>query len=294
MKYIMLILFALSMQTAFAATAPAKPVTTPTPAVAPTPAPAPPSQPKTDFPAALTPPPEDTTLSANTPGYVIIRPKDQVTFSSETAASVSNIAVKESSSFQKGDTLLELDCRLPKAELKKVQAQQAAAKVARDAAKKLQSYGAISDFEVVKAVSDEQIANAEVDKLNAIVDKCVIKAPFNGSVSEVMVHEHESVKPGDPLVKIVNTENLEFEMQIPSCWLSSLHLGSTFKVHINETNKDIPAEITKVNPEIEPISQSVKIIATITTPDPTLLPGMSGQAVFSPGQLGQCTQSKTQ
>lgn len=246
-----------------------------------------------DLPASLPAPPTDNLLAVtNTPEYVVIKPDDEVTFSSETAAVVANVAVKEGSQFQRGDILLELDCRIQQAELKKALAQQTETTMAQKSAKKLQSYGSLSDFELAKANADAESANADVDKLRAIVDKCVIKAPFSGSVADVMVHAHESVKPGDPLLQIVNVENLKFEVQIPSAWLSWLHIGSVFSVHINETNQWVSAKITKINPQIEPVSQSVKIIATIDPKNPSLLPGMSGQANFPENPLHK-NQSNT-
>lgn len=239
------------------------------------------SSPMHDFPASLPSPADNLLLTGgNTPEYVIIRPSDQATFSSETAAVVANILVREGSRFQEGDILLQLDCRLQQADLNKALAQQTEAKIAEQSAKKLKQYGSLSEFEFVKASSGAAIANAEVDKLRAVVEKCIIKAPFNGSVADIMVHAHESVKPGDPLLKIVSTDKLEFELQIPSLWLAWLHVGSIFYVHLNENNKVIPAKITKINPQIEPVSQSVKIIGTITPSNPALLPGMSGQAIF--------------
>jgi membrane fusion protein (multidrug efflux system) len=217
----------------------------------------------------------------NTPEYVIIRPSDQATFSSETAAEISTVPFKEGASFHKGDILLEFDCRYQKAELKKALAQQTESAMASRSAEKLVQYGSISKFEVVKAQSEEQMANADVDKLRATVDKCTIRAPYTGAVANVIVHPDESVKPGDPLLKIVNTEYLEFEIQIPSVWLSWLHVGSMFNVRLNEIKKTITAKVTMIDPEIEPVSQSVKIIAVITPSDPKLLPGMSGQAIFT-------------
>ncbi len=236
-----------------------------------------------EFPATLPAPPADITTATQveyTPEYVVIKSSDQATFSSETAASVSNIPVKEGSTFQAGDILLQLDCRLQQAELKKALAVQSTTKMAKNAAIKLKSYGSISEFELVKATSDAEAADADVDKLRTIVEKCTIKAPFNGSVTDISVHSHESVKPGDPLLKIVSTENLELEIQVPSAWLAWLHVGSMFDVHLNDNNKKIMAKVTRIDPQIEPVSQSVKIIGTIITTNANLLPGMSGQAVF--------------
>lgn len=223
----------------------------------------------------------DVTTIGNTPEYVIIRSNNQITFSSETTSSVAKIWVKEGSRFVKNDILLELDCRIQQAELSKAVAQQRATNLAEASAQKLKKYDSISDFELVKADADAKIADAEVSKLKAIVEKCTIKAPFNGAVADLMVHDFETVRQGDPLLKIISMDNLEFDIQIPSVWLKWLHVGSIVNVHINEIQKNITATINRINPLIEPISQTVKIIAAISPTDTAaLLPGMSGQASF--------------
>lgn len=219
---------------------------------------------------------------ANTslPEYVVIQASDQVTFSSETSASVATISVKEGSTFHKGDVLILLDCRVQEADLKKAQSQQEVSNLGYISAKKLKGYGAISDLEFLQAKSQRDMANADVEKLSAIVEKCTLKAPFNGSVAKMMVHMHETVKPGDPLLKIVSTDNLDLVLQVPSQWLEWLHTGTPFNVHVNELNKNIGATITKISPEIDSVSQTVKIIGKQVDPEPSLLPGMSGQASF--------------
>lgn len=216
----------------------------------------------------------------NTPEYVIIRSSEETMFSSETNGQIISLPVKEGSSFNKGDTLLKLDCRLQEAELAKAKADQEATSKAFESARKLKTYGSISEFEYVKAKSEADAANADVQKLKVIVEKCNIIAPFNGGVAEIKAHLYETVKQGDPLLKVVNTDNLTFEVQVPSQWLLWLKIGSDFSVYINDINKTIPAKITFINPEIEPISQTVKIVGLITPANPVLRPGMTGQAVF--------------
>lgn len=223
---------------------------------------------------------DDMRQSSTLPEYVVIQPSDEATFSSETSASVETIAVKEGSTFHKGDTLIRLDCRVQDAELKKAKAQQDVSNMAFTSAKKLKSYGSISDLEFLQAQAQKDMANADVDKLASIVEKCTIDAPFNGAVAKLMVHQFETVKPGDPLLKVISIDNLDFIVQIPSAWLEWLHTGSIFTVHVNELGKVVPVRVTKINPEIDSVSQTVKIIAKQTDPDPTLLPGMSGQASF--------------
>lgn len=218
--------------------------------------------------------------SLTTPKYLVLRSTDQVTFSSELSASVADIFVKEGSRFHKGEVLLKLDCDVQQAELNKSLAQLEEANMAKQSAAKLETYEAISTFELLKAKTDAQEAQADVNKLKAIVEKCTITAPFNGAVAAIMTHRFETVKPGDPLLKIVNTDNLEVSIQVPSPWLAWLHVDSQIKIHINELNRDVNANVVRINPQIEAISQTVKIIAVINQPDSDLLPGMSGVAIF--------------
>jgi membrane fusion protein, multidrug efflux system len=231
-------------------------------------------------------------LESKTPEYVILQPIDEATFSSETTASVDRLFVKEGSYFRSGDILLELDCRVQKAELQRAVAQSREAEMALKSALKLKSYGSISEYELVKAKAEREMVSADVSKLSAIVDKCVIKAPFNGAVAELKVHAHETVKPGDPLIKIVNTDRIIIEMEVPSEWLQWLHINTGFNVHVNEINKTIAARIIRINPKIEPVSQTVKIVGEISDLSDKLLPGMSGQASF-PDKPDHSTKSST-
>lgn len=214
------------------------------------------------------------------PEYVIIRSNEETMFSSETTGQVILLPVKEGSAFNKGDILLKLDCRLQAAELAKAKAEQEATAKALESAKKLKGYGSISEFEYVKAKSEADATNADVQKLQVTVEKCTVIAPFTGSVADIKTHLYETVKPGDPLLKVVNTENLTFEIQVPSQWLTWLHIDSAFNVHINDIDKTIPAKVSLINPEIEPISQTVKIVGVISPTNPLLKPGMTGQAIF--------------
>jgi membrane fusion protein (multidrug efflux system) len=95
-----------------------------------------------------------------------------------------------------------------------------------------------------------------------------------------MVHNLETVKPGDPLLKIVGTDNLEVSIQVPSHWLRWLKIGTPFFIHINEINQKVNAQIIRTDPEIESVSQTIKLTGRITEQNSELLPGMSGQAIF--------------
>lgn len=214
------------------------------------------------------------------PEYAIIRANDETTFSSETVGTIIGLFVKSGSYFKKGDVLLQIDCRLQQADYKKAHAEQVAANKALQSARRLEKYGLISELEYIKAQSISDGADADAAKLAAIVERCRIVAPFTGGVVEVKAHLYETVKPGDALLKVTNIDNLFVEVQVPSHWLSWLHIQSPIEVHVNDINKTILARVTYINPEIDPISETVKIVGEINPPISNLRPGMTGQALF--------------
>jgi multidrug efflux pump subunit AcrA (membrane-fusion protein) len=94
------------------------------------------------------------------------------------------------------------------------------------------------------------------------------------------VAEHQYVKQGTELMEILGDRQLEVEMIVPSHNLANLEVGERFQVTVDEVGKSYPAKIITLGAKIDPVSQSLKVIAEIDGQFPELLPGMSGIASF--------------
>jgi hypothetical protein len=53
-------------------------------------------------------------------------------------------------------------------------------------------------------------------------------------------------------------------------------------VHIDETRRTYSARLTRIGARVDPVSQSVKVAATITGKPPELIAGMSGKVLLNP------------
>jgi multidrug efflux pump subunit AcrA (membrane-fusion protein) len=84
------------------------------------------------------------------------------------------------------------------------------------------------------------------------------------------------------MLEALSDKRLELEMIVPSMWLSWLKPGSPLKVAIDETGKTYPATLSRLSGKVDAVSRSVKVYGRIDTQSDTLLPGMSGHAIFSP------------
>jgi multidrug resistance efflux pump len=142
----------------------------------------------------------------------------------------------------------------------------------------LDKRGAIGkmDVEVSKARLDK--AGAEAAALAARIRQCVVRAPFDGRIAGLTVNEHEIPANGKPFLEIVEERAFEIDLIVPSTWLRRIGAGTRFTFAIDETGRSYPAEVLRVGASVDPVSQTVKVIAGFVERDEKVLAGMSGTA----------------
>lgn len=210
----------------------------------------------------------------------IVRSVRNVTIGSELNAKIKEMPFRDGDQFVAGDVLVQFDCTRTQAELDAAIATYNSRRVAHESSIRLLQYKAIGSLNVDQAKYEADKAAADVHNLEAKRDSCKIVAPFRGRVVEKLAHAHELAQPNQPLLKIVEDGTQEFVLMVPSNWLRKVNTGSTFKICIDETGETHDAVVTQVGGSIDPISQSIRMIAEVSAPQLSLSPGMSGTATF--------------
>jgi RND family efflux transporter MFP subunit len=200
--------------------------------------------------------------------------------SSELAARIEDIAVKEMQRFKKGDLLIQFDCSLYEAQEDVVNANANSALIKLKSDEQMLQMRSIGKYELELSISEYEKAKSELRIAELNVERCQIKAPFDGAVEEVVVNTFETIQPQVELMKIIQTDILELEMVVSSEWISWLTIGHPIKVYIDEIQKEFNASISGIGANVDPVSQTIQLKGTITDASPALLPGMSGRVVF--------------
>ena len=204
----------------------------------------------------------------------------EAVLSSELAARIENIAVKEMQRFQKGDLLIQFDCSLYEAQKDVVSANANGALIKLKSDEQMLQMRSIGKYELELSISEYEKAKSELRIAELNVERCQIKAPFDGAVEEVVVNTFETIQPQVELMKIIQTDILELEMVVSSEWISWLKIGHPIKVYIDEIQKEFNASVSGIGANVDPVSQTIQLKGTITNASPALLPGMSGRVVF--------------
>jgi membrane fusion protein, multidrug efflux system len=211
----------------------------------------------------------------------VVRSFETVAVSAELNARITYLPRREGDRFNKGDRLVTFDCRRTIAEHEAAIASFQAQRMSHESQREMLRYQATGTFAVEQSRFEMEKAAADMRGLDAKLSGCTIHAPFDGRVTEKATQVGEIAQPNQPLIKIINEHKLELVLMVPSRWLPVVTDGTLFSVKLDETGESHQARIVQSTGLIDPVSQSARLIAEIVQPSPTVLPGMSGTAVFS-------------
>jgi len=185
--------------------------------------------------------------------------------------------------FKAGALLAKFDCALQEAQLTVLLKEHQTRKVKYDNAAELYKYGAAGKLDVTLAQFEMQQALAETDVMQVRLKYCTIYAPFSGYVTARHSSEYETPQIGQPLYSLQRARSLELSIISPSSWMKWLEKGKNFEFTIDETGEVFQASVIRIGVSVDPVSQTLEIIAKPNS-TPKALTGMSGVAHFKSAQ----------
>lgn len=211
-----------------------------------------------------------------------LAPHRYTTLAAEIGAKINRLPIKEGGAFKARQTLVVFDCSMQQAQLNRARASLSGAETTYKANKRLTELGSVGKVELDVSEAEVMKNRAEVAATSTMLGKCSIAAPFAGRVAEQKVREQQYVQPGQTIMEIIDDSVLEIEFLVPSKWLAWIKPGTKFQVGIDETRKDYPAQVLRIGARVDPVSQSVKLVAAIDGKFPELIAGMSGRVNLTP------------
>jgi RND family efflux transporter MFP subunit len=206
-----------------------------------------------------------------------LAPHRYTTLAAEVGAKINRLPVQEGGSFKAGQSLVSFDCSMQQAQLAKAKAALSGADKTWASNKRLSELNSVGKVELDVSEAEVLKNQAEVSAMGTMLSKCSIAAPFSGRVAEQKVREQQYVQPGQAILDIIDDSVLEIEFLVPSKWLAWVKPGYAFQVNIDETRKSYPAKVQRIGARVDPVSQSVKLVAAISGRFPELITGMSGR-----------------
>ena len=198
-----------------------------------------------------------------------------VTVAAELGGKIVTIDFESGDRVQAGELLVQLDTSTEEAQLRSEEAAVRLARINLDRIRDLLASQSISKSEFDKAEAEFRQATARADNVRAIIDKKTVRAPFAGRLGLRLVNLGQILKEGDPVVTLQTLDPVYVNFSLPQQRLSILATGTTVQVSTDAApGQTFEGIINAVNPEIDPVTRTVRVQATIHNVNETLRPGM--------------------
>ena len=156
--------------------------------------------------------------------------------SSNHAGSLDAINVEQGTEVKSGDVLAEVTSKHAIASYEISHATLKQAEDGYERVKKVHQSGTVADVKMVEIETQLAKARAAAKSSAQSLEECKIKAPFNGTVSEVLVEKGIHVNPGTPILKLVDLSTLEIAIPVPETEIGKIKIGQKAMVDVPALN----------------------------------------------------------
>lgn len=216
---------------------------------------------------------KDTTLTRLLHVSGSLFPQDEITIAPEISGRIKRLFINEGSFVQKGSVLVKLEDAELQAQLSKVKALIDLAEINAKREKELLKGGGTSAELLERADNTVITLQSDFQMLKAAIAKTEIKAPFSGTIGLKEVSEGSFVSPGTKISHLVNSSPIRIECSIPEKYTSLIKKNMKIQFHVYGNEQSFEAKISAINPMIDPISRTTKIIALYANKKEECKPG---------------------
>lgn len=131
--------------------------------------------------------------------------------------------------------------------------------------------------ELATARSRKKITDAEYTEAILNLSYCRINAPFDGRVEEILIREHETVRNGQPVVRIIGDRELLAVVNLPVKFLSKVQGDLSFRFPEGPEGKKVSGRVFEISPRADHRSGTIEVKVLIDNKDGSLTSGMTGE-----------------
>ena len=207
-----------------------------------------------------------------------------VDLSFEVAGRLVEFPARRGESVKKGDVLAKLDDSDYRNKVKDAKAQLDLATSTLDRTKKALELNAVSEEDHAQAKANRDIAKAQLDICRKALDDTVLRARFDGVVSETYADNFDTIGAGARVLKLQDMRELVLDVHVPESYLLRGEPGMAYEMSCTASfdslpGKEYPVEFKEFSTSADPVTQTYRATFTLVPPEEDfmrLLPGMTG------------------
>jgi membrane fusion protein, multidrug efflux system len=220
------------------------------------------------------------------------------------AAYVDTVLVRPGARVKRGEVLATLDCRNASTassaialQARALQERQKAIADEAERTSRLLDGGYASPNEVEQALAQSASEQAQVASQNAVlahsaleVSDCVLRSPFDGEIGDRFADPGAFVRPGSPIVSVVDRSTVRFVADAPEADFRLVAPGTPVRIHVDATEQDLDGTIVRRAPHADTEVRTVHFEVDLPEPDRSVPVDTTAEVRFDYGSPEEAVQ----
>jgi len=197
-----------------------------------------------------------------------------VLLNAEMGGTVIKVHVVEGQRVSAGQVLVSLDASILASNANEIKTQLSYAEYMLKKQEELRNRGVGTEFDYETAKNQVNSLKSRLGSLNTQQGKSTIRAAFPGIIDQVFAKYGQVVGPQNPLVRLVNNNNVNIVADISEKHFSAIKVGTAIEVSFpNYRDTTLNLVVNNVGQYIEPVNRTFNIKATLNN-NKVFLPNM--------------------
>lgn len=221
-------------------------------------------------------------------------PFEETEIHPEVAGKVVMLSIKEGSLIRRGTLLARLFDGDLQAQLHKLKVQLEIAKKTQERQSDLLKIGGISQQDYDLSLLNVSTIQADMQILNASIDKTIIRAPFDGKIGFKNISIGAYVTQATIVTTIRQINKLKLEFSVPEKYTSKIKTGNYISFSTESSSKKYNAKIVATESGITAENRSLKVHALVENTDKNITAGSFASVNFNMGDNNNAIMVPTQ
>ena len=199
-----------------------------------------------------------------------------ITLRNELAGTVQRVHLEPGQIVEAGAVLVALDVSVEQADLKALKAQAELAEITLARVQRMIEKHAISEMERDNAVAQRDVAFSQVARMQAVIARKIIRAPFRARVGISDVHPGQYLNEGTQLTTLQGVDDSVYvDFSVPQHVAATLRPNETVNVFGTEDPAPIAAKVLAIDSRVDRATRNAMVRARIDSTSPSSSPGAS-------------------
>ena len=189
---------------------------------------------------------------------------------------LTNVYVKEGQRVSKGQRLGKIADGGLSQQLAQMQIQTNLAKTAYERQERLWNQKIGTEMQYLQAKSNYEAQQQAVSQIEVQLSKTIIKAPFSGTIDDVITEQGSVVNPGQtPLFRVVSLSDMYIETDVPEKYIADITKNKKVQVEFPILGKIIDSKVRQAGNFINPANRTFKVEIAVPSKEKSIKPNLT-------------------